>query len=104
MWYILDKSKNPIHVEKLEGAKWSEDCPKDKIVKQTSIKNYWVSTVFLGLDHSNYGGPPIVFETRITKDREWLAYQDRYCTWKAASQGHRDAMRKVIKLIRENKQ
>lgn len=52
-----------------------------------------VSTVFLGLDHSHGGGPPVLFETIVFKnisrvDRESVD-QERYCTWDAAMEGHK---------------
>lgn len=45
---------------------------------------YWVSTVFLGLDHSFMSDEPILFETMITKNGEWLDYQTRCSTWEQA--------------------
>jgi hypothetical protein len=58
---------------------------------------YWVSTVFMGLDHG-WGDQPALFETMITRvtgpntewggDHEWLDYQERYATWDQAVDGH----------------
>lgn len=37
-----------------------------KIVEQTTIGDWWVSTVYLGLDHSfGPGGPPLTYETML---------------------------------------
>ena len=52
-----------------------------KVVKQTQLPNsYWVSTVWLGLDHS-FGGPtPLIFETMVQdrKTGDWMDDQERY--------------------------
>jgi hypothetical protein len=58
--------KIPIPVEDtLEWARWFENAHDERIVAQEYIGEYWVSTVFLGLDHSFGSGPPLLFETMI---------------------------------------
>jgi len=55
------------------------------------INGWWVSTVFIGLDHS-FGrqGPPIVFETMVfPEDNYDEHYMNRYATWAEAEAGHR---------------
>ena len=50
-----------------------------------------VSTVFLGLDHSFGGGPPMIFETLIfggERDGEMW----RYSTMKQAKEGHAEVV------------
>ena len=37
----------------------------DTRVAETHVGDYWISTVFLGLDHSFHHGPPVLFETMI---------------------------------------
>ena len=60
--YILDDSGNPKPEPDL--IKWGTWFEKgNRIVKQDQIGDVWVSTVFLGLDHSFGGGPPILWET-----------------------------------------
>ena len=57
------------------------------------VGNKFVSTVFLGLDHSfGFGGPPPLFETAIF-DRDDRANIDmwRYSTWDEAMAGHKAA-------------
>jgi hypothetical protein len=51
-----------------------------------------VSTVFLGINH-NYSnkGAPILFETMIFGG-EHDGYQERYCTWEEAEEGHKRAV------------
>jgi hypothetical protein len=50
----------------------------------------YVSTVFLGLDHSFGEGPPQLFETMIFGG-EHDEYQERYSTWDEAEAGHKKA-------------
>jgi hypothetical protein len=108
MWYILDENNNPIKADPLTASNFKYDNhgkTKRAIVRQTSIRNYWISTVFLGLDHGyNLTGrkdyQPVLFETMIQKDEVFMDYQERYYTWKEAQQGHRETVRVVIKEIR----
>lgn len=69
-----------------------------KRVAQTQIGPYWVSTVWLGLDHSfTQDGPPIIFETMVfAVDRDDPTIEtlgpemdcDRYATEEQALAGH----------------
>lgn len=109
--YRLDKNKDIIPLSREEVT--SGELEKvildfnSRIVRQTSIKNYWISTVFLAVDH---GGryltddvesyQPLLFETMIQKDDEWMGYQDRYYSYKDALKGHREAVRMIIKEVR----
>lgn len=36
-----------------------------RVVKQEYVGDYWISTVWLGLDHNMGGGPPMIFETMV---------------------------------------
>lgn len=88
--YILEGHK-PIEVENvIEWAQWFEKA--DRHVKKTDLPNdVSVSTVFLGLDHSFFGGTPILFETMIFGG-EHDEYQERYATWEEAEAGHQRAI------------
>src|SRR5580765_3912616 len=69
-------------------------------VASTVVGSYWVSTVWLGLNHRFLGdGPPIIFETMVFSndeandpDREGLHEFDmvRYCTEEEALAGHEE--------------
>lgn len=66
-------------------------------VAETQIGPYWISTVYLGLDHSYGHGPPLIFETMIFKDGGGIAdsndeYMDRYATWQQALDGHQNVV------------
>jgi hypothetical protein len=70
-----------------------------KRVAETQIGPYWVSTVWLGLDHSFMEGPPLIFETMVfatdstDPTRETLGPDVdcmRYSTEQEALKGHED--------------
>lgn len=65
--YILapDDPATPIPAETLVWARWFEDQQPGRIVAQTRHRDYAVSTVFLGIDHSFFSGPPILWETMV---------------------------------------
>lgn len=105
----------------LEWARWMEGA--DSRVFETTVGEYWVSTVFLGLDHNWLrDGEPLLFETMIffipsrqlerrpgeglleygkrkckmdetAADQELVNYQKRYYTWLEAEAGHEAAVR-----------
>lgn len=99
-WYILDENDNPVIttdrglVEEFLGS-------KRKIVAQTEHQGYWISTVFLSLDHSfipNGFVPkiskPVLWETMIFEqgDTGKETYQKRYTSYEDAVKGHQDAI------------
>jgi hypothetical protein len=79
----------------LQWAAYTETV--DRVVKQETLPNdYWVSTVWLGLDHNHsMEGPPLIFETMVTNPAgEWEDYQERYSTEEEAMEGHKRAVRR----------
>lgn len=90
-YYIL-KGKSIIHTKDvLVWARYFEKS--DRIIKQEELPNgYFVSTVFLGLDH-NFGieGEPLLFETMVFKgrSREEMT-QDRCSTYNQAVKIHKE--------------
>lgn len=99
--YILDESKNVIPATILEWAEFLENEHSKIVVKQENVNSYFVSTVFLGLDHNfeelcadleNY--KPLIFETMIfyPRRRGFEEYCDRYSTWQEAEEGHKKAV------------
>ena len=95
--YILKGKRVYQCKDLLEWGKWLEVAKEERIVKQNLLLNgYYVSTVFLGLDHNFTGkGMPLVFETMIFDDlfkNEYGGikdlYQYRYSTWQEAMSGH----------------
>jgi hypothetical protein len=47
----------------MEFGKWVETA--DRIVSKTQVADIEVSTMFLGIDHQFYNGPPLLFETMV---------------------------------------
>ncbi len=71
-----------------------------KRVAETTLPNgRWVSTVWLGLNHSFGNGPPLIFETMVFPSREKLSEEDcdRYSTEAEALAGHAAMVEKWTK-------
>lgn len=61
--YYLDKDLTPLS-RRAWGERYSDQAYKR--IDATSIGAYWVSTVWLGLDHQLWpDGPPLIFETMV---------------------------------------
>lgn len=118
LWqYIMDDKKNVLSTKDYNLIE-AFTSSKNKIVRQTYIREYFISTVFLSIDHDfefekilirwneNKPNPnPIVFETMISSEKDgWLSYEVRYRTYKEAVKGHHCAVRMVIDAIRKNKE
>jgi hypothetical protein len=68
------------------GESEPEDDPSR--IASDHVGDAWVSTVWLGIDHSSWDGPPIIFETMIFGGPN-DGFQARYATKEAALTGHR---------------
>lgn len=100
MWYY-DRLGQPISVER-----WSQLLHEDegsyKRVAEDQVGPYWVSTVWLGLDHGFNRGAPVIFETMVfaTSDHMQGLGPDmdcrRYSTEDEARAGHDE----TVTLIR----
>lgn len=110
MYYKLDENKNVV-TGTMYDAEEIFTHPDKKIVKQDTVGDKFISTVFLPIDHGypRWSGHtenylPVVFETMIhdeTKD-EWTNYQERYHTWDQAEEGHQRAIEWVKNGCRED--
>ncbi len=70
-----------------------------KRVAQTTVGPYWISTVWLGLDHSFWDGPPLIFETMVLLADDGPANEYdvvRYSTEAEALAGHDE----MVTLVR----
>lgn len=90
--YIL-KGKTPVKVDLMTWATWFEKA--ERHVAETGIRDRlstkpYISTVFLGLDHSFGDGPPLLFETMIFGG-EHDQWQERCSTWDEAEAMHKRA-------------
>lgn len=92
--YTLDEKGNPIPATDLiEWAKWFESCGEQRQVAVTrDVNGYYVSTVFLGIDHNFFSSPPILWETMIFDDKGEQCFQVRYYTKEEALEGHEKAI------------
>lgn len=97
-YYILDENNKPIKSNNvLQWAAWFEG-ETNRIVVQDRFKDIddnevLVSTVFIGvdvMDEPNHA--PYLWETMIFGG-EHDQYQDRYCTYDDAVEGHKKALR-----------
>jgi hypothetical protein len=94
-YYIL-RDKTPIPCDLMTWAHWLEEHIADRIVKQESIGQFWISSVFVGLDHSVRNGPPLLFETMVfdNSDQEFpeSRWMERAPTWEIALEAHERAV------------
>jgi hypothetical protein len=106
MYYDRDGNR----VSHNEWSKLFTDEQYRRVGSTTVHGRWWVSTVWLGLDHSPMSQLPMTFETCIfdhptsfSEDEvtsggvaeSWVAR--RYPTWNAAKRGHRA----IVKQLRE---
>jgi hypothetical protein len=75
--YILDESGDPVPCDLFTWADWFESYPQARVIAKHQVGKCEVSTVFLGFDHSFFGGLPILWETMIFGGRydghQWRA-------------------------------
>jgi len=91
--YILD-GKNPIPC--FDMTLWGSKN-NNRQVGLFKFGEVIVSTVFLGMDHSFNGSTPVLFETMIFGGK-YDSYQERYCTWDEAEEGHKVACELINKI------
>lgn len=65
------------------------------VVAQTEVGEYWVSTVWLPIDHAWFGGSPLRFESMVFKGTD-MGELDmaRYSTEEQALAGHAELVAK----------
>jgi hypothetical protein len=91
--YILDANHKLVSVGLMEWAQWFEQDGNRRVAEDT-IDGFYVSTVFLGLDHSFSGTVPLVFETMVFADGNGELF-GRYPSWDQALGGHAAAIKWV---------
>ena len=93
--YILDDSGSPIpESDTLKWGEWMQNHWADRrVAEDKTPRGARVSTVFLGLDQSWDGPPPLLYETMVFRDPKTFAesYLDRYSTREEALEGHKKA-------------
>ena len=84
--YILE-DKQPVPCpDLLTWGRWFGDA--DRQVARKEQDGVVVSTVFLGLDHSYGGGPPLLFETIVFNSDGEDQDCERCSTWEEAEAQH----------------
>lgn len=84
-YYALRADGSVEPVNDIMAATWDID---DRRVDKTTVGDYEVSTVFLGVDHSFGGADTLLFETMVFKGDYADLFCDRYSTKAAAQEGH----------------
>lgn len=94
--YILTADGEPAPCDSLIAwALWFESSGDERIVARDDLgSGVVVSTVFLGLDHAYFDGPPILFETMIFGGNFDMEMR-RYSTRAQAQDGHTRIVRDV---------
>ena len=96
-FWILE-GHTPKPVESLE--EWAKHFERtNRQIGDTDVGGVRISTVFLGVDHQHFDGPPLLFETMIFGG-EHDQYQERCSTWAQAEAQHEAA----CALVRGNRQ
>lgn len=99
--YIL-KADIPVEVDDIDEWRTfmdSEDGDgnEQRILGREHVGNTFISTVFLGMDHSkSLNGPPLVFETKIFGG-DYDGLMERYHTFNEAMAGHK-RIKKSLKV------
>jgi hypothetical protein len=94
-----DRQGNPITLmewaRRLEGKSTAAVVADKRVAEDVLPNGYWVSTVWLGLNHAFGDGPPLIFESMVFpcsadgKVTDWLELDsDRYSTEAEALTGH----------------
>lgn len=93
-FYIWENGA-PKAVSLMEWAKWFERFARH--VELTQVGQVRVSTIFIGLNHAFFGGPPLLFETMIFGG--WFdEHQERYSSVEEARAGHARCVQRVRAL------
>lgn len=105
MYYKLDENKNaiPCSVKEWGDQRKQMSLGGEKHVNEEYFGDYWISTVWLGLDHGFSDGKPLIFETMVFKgDCRTEDYCDHYSTWEEAEEGHKRAVEWVKNGCKED--
>lgn len=64
-YYILRDGVPVATDDVLEWGRWQETSMPERVVAWADVGGYFVSTVFLSLDHAFGGGPPVLWESMV---------------------------------------
>jgi len=96
--YVLNADHSTRPASLMEWAAAFEDRASRRVASTTLPDGTYISTVFLGLDHSFGEGPPQIFETMVFPSADDLNEELcwRYATWDEAEAGHERAVALAI--------
>jgi hypothetical protein len=94
-FFVLD-GHTPTPVADLDA--WASKGQGIVHVGDDMVGDVRVSTVFLGINHQYFDGPPLLFETMIFGGSE-DGYQTRCSTWDQAEAQHAEALALVRKSL-----
>jgi hypothetical protein len=106
LYYILKDNKPIAEPDTTKWIRWMSDHHEDRILSKTYLygTEIEISTVFLGIDHNFFGGPPILFETAVFNHKSGESeIERRYETYETAMEGHLEIAAQVIKDLEEKK-
>jgi len=100
-WYIL-KYRKPVRCYILHKVNNLMRAYARRRIRSTYIGKYWVSTVFLLLDHNHsLNGLPVLFETIVFKGGGMSSEEtSRTTTWRKALKQHWQAVSEVKQIIK----
>ena len=99
-WAYLGDDNKPVYTDDVKLA-FSDGQRLRNMLKQEHYNGFFVSTIFLPLDHSFGGGAPVHFETYVfNSDGEKISYYGevwgrRACTYEEAMEHHAEAIREI---------
>lgn len=95
LYYILDKDNTTMPAINIEA--WGKMFSRsDRRVGSDTIEGKYISTVFLGIDHSFDPSELHIFETMVfTHKGGESIFCERYATWVDAEKGHEAACKNV---------
>lgn len=101
-----DREGNPFP-DVIAWAKKAEGQDGYKRVAESTVDDYWISTVWVGLD-MGFSGPPLIFETMVfwqgegSEPHDLDGEMDRYSTEQQALAGHDQMVARVREVMRSS--
>lgn len=73
---------------------------QNRVIQQDIVGRYFISTVFLMIDHAYGGGAPVLWETMVFPDNTFSeVYCERYTSYVDALEGHVRTVMTYRKLL-----
>jgi hypothetical protein len=87
--YILDENGEPVlEPDFTKWGEWFENHYPARRIALSSVGEWTISTIFLGMDHSFEDGPPVLWETMVFGPEPWSDQQWRFTTREGAISHH----------------